>query len=334
MALDRADDSVEHLPFGAFPSLLRAGDVLILNDSRVIPARLRAIKETTGAKVEMLLVEEVGPNVWWVLLRPGRRVGIGARVRVLDGHQASSAIVAVVEEKNREGHCRVRFEGTDSIVEEIDTLGEVPLPPYIERSPAEIGEDDRERYQTVYAGPKGSVAAPTAGLHFSAPMLAALRRKGVVTGFVTLHVGLGTFAPVKVDDCAKIRLHQERFHLPAETAELIQSARRDGRRVIAVGTTTLRVLEGSAAQDAGGSVSAGRGKTGIFIHPPYRFRVVDGLLTNFHLPGSTLLMLVAAFAAPGTDRGVKRILCAYEEAIRRGYRFFSYGDAMFIRGAP
>jgi S-adenosylmethionine:tRNA ribosyltransferase-isomerase len=233
-----------------------------------------------------------------------------------------------VREKNAEGHFRVSFTGTPNILDELEAHGEIPLPPYIERA---TGTDDDTRYQTVFAQPVGSVAAPTAGLHFTPQLLDELRARGVQIHFVTLHVGLGTFAPVKAENLADHVMHEERFELPADTAEAINAAKREGRRVIAVGTTTVRVLESAGALSTLNSqLSTLRSRTRIFIHPPYQFRVVDALLTNFHLPQSTLLMLVSAFAAPGELRGRELILSAYAEAVRERYRFFSYGDAMLL----
>jgi S-adenosylmethionine:tRNA ribosyltransferase-isomerase len=235
---------------------------------------------------------------------------------------------AEVLAKNPEGHCQVRFTGTSNIVNELENLGEIPLPPYIERV---AGAEDDTRYQTVFAQPAGSVAAPTAGLHFTSALLEILRARGVHLHFVTLHVGLGTFSPVKADNLADHVMHEERFELPAPTAAAINAAKREGRRVIAIGTTTVRVLESAAAlTPAASHLSPVTARTRIFIHPPYQFRVVDALLTNFHLPQSTLLMLVSAFTAPGEFRGRELALAAYAEAVRERYRFFSYGDAMLI----
>jgi S-adenosylmethionine:tRNA ribosyltransferase-isomerase len=219
------------------------------------------------------------------------------------------------------------FSGTGNILQELDRLGEVPLPPYIERVDSSRAELDRQRYQTVFAEPPGSVAAPTAGLHFTKNFLEALRSKGVELCYVTLHVGLGTFAPVKAETIAAHIMHEERYELGEQAAKIITRAKRDGRRVVAVGTTSVRVLESAAAE---GELKARSGRTRIFIYPPYRFRIVDCLLTNFHLPRSTLLMLVSAFAAPGETRGREMVLGAYVEAVRERYRFFSYGDAMLI----
>ncbi len=235
---------------------------------------------------------------------------------------------AVVLEKNAEGHCRVCFHGTANILDELESHGEIPLPPYIART---AGSEDDSRYQTVFAAPAGSVAAPTAGLHFTPEVLDALRARGVQIHFVTLHVGLGTFTPVKAAELASHIMHEERFELPAPTADAINAAKRDRRRVIAVGTTTVRVLESAAALSAAGSpLTPVTSRTRIFIHPPFTFRIVDALLTNFHLPESTLLMLVSAFAMPGEVRGRELMLATYAEAVRERYRFFSYGDAMLL----
>ncbi len=328
LVLHRTDGRVEHRQFRDALDYFRAGDVLVFNNSRVIRARLRGHKPASGGQVELLLVEEVGTNEWWTLLRPGKRVRAGTEIHLLTRSGSLSPVRAVVQEKNPEGHCRVRFSGTPDILNELESLGEIPLPPYIDHA---AGAQDDARYQTVYAQPAGSVAAPTAGLHFTPQLLEELRARGVEIQFVTLHVGLGTFAPVKAEHLADHVMHEERFELPATTAEAINAAKREGRRVIAIGTTTVRVLESVAALSTLNSqLSPQRGRTRIFIHPPYQFRVVDALLTNFHLPQSTLLMLVSAFAATGVLGGRERVLSAYAEAVRERYRFFSYGDAMLI----
>ncbi len=307
---------------------LRPEDLLVFNDSKVIPARLRAVRPTSGGAVEVLLVEENSVNDWWVMLRPGKRVRTGSAIDFHDLQQQPCGISATVLEKNAEGHCRLRFSGTENIFNELHRLGEIPLPPYITRASGFNQAEDSDRYQTVYAQNAGSVAAPTAGLHFTPEVLEELRNRGTKTAFVTLHVGLGTFAPVKAETLEEHRMHEERFELSEATAQLIRDTRERGGRVIAVGTTTLRVLE-SVARAADG-ICAMMGRTNIFIYPPYHFRVVDALLTNFHLPESTLLMLVSAFAAPGEMGGRELMLRAYAEAIRERYRFFSYGDAMLI----
>jgi S-adenosylmethionine:tRNA ribosyltransferase-isomerase len=301
----------------------------VLNDSRVIPARLRGVKPGTGGEVELLLVEETARNEWWAMARPGKRIRPGTRIELRDRQGKPSGITAVALGKNAEGHVHLRFEGVDDLQAALPVIGEVPLPPYIGREPGEHHPQDAERYQTVYARPGGSVAAPTAGLHFTPELLAQLRAGGVETCFVTLHVGLGTFAPVKAEHVADHVMHAERYELGEETARKVRAAKAAGRRVIAVGTTSVRVLETVAAEH-GGQIKGQSGSTRIFIHPPCRFQVVDALLTNFHLPQSTLLMLVSAFAAPGETRGRELILSAYAEAVRERYRFFSYGDAMLI----
>jgi S-adenosylmethionine:tRNA ribosyltransferase-isomerase len=257
------------------------------------------------------------------MLRPAKRSRIGTQLVLCN---ANGKVHAAILETNEEGHRRLQFSGTSDIRRELDRLGEVPLPPYITRANT---DEDKERYQTVFAKNDGSVAAPTAGLHFTPELLEQIRADGVRICFVTLHVGPGTFLPVKNEVLAEHRMQEERFELDEETARVVNEAKAAGRRVIAVGTTTVRVLESVAAEN-GENLAKTIGKTGIFIHPPFRFQIVDGLLTNFHLPRSTLLMLVSAFAAPGETRGREMILSAYEEAIRERYRFFSYGDAMLI----
>ena len=271
----------------------------------------------------------MGTNDWWAMVRPGKRARLGTQIKILDPSDSRAGICATVTAVNSEGHRRLSFSGTGDIHKELDRLGEIPLPPYIAREhPGEAGED-RLRYQTVYAQPPGSVAAPTAGLHFTSEMLDLLRSQGVVIAWVTLHVGLGTFAPVKVETLETHQMHEERIELDLATVQAIRTAKAAGRRVFAAGTTSVRVLESVAARFQG-ELQAFQGKTRIFIYPPYHFQVVDALLTNFHLPCSTLLMLVSAFAAPGVTTGRERILQAYAEAIQQRYRFFSYGDAMLI----
>ncbi len=334
LVLHRADGRIEHRRFLDLPAFLRRGDLLVLNDSRVIPARLRGFKPHSGGELEVLLVEENAVNDWWALLRPGKRVRAGTKIEFVrvpegaGGGARGARLDATVMVKNAEGRCRLRFDGPADVRDVLDTFGEVPLPPYIARAGLPTAED-RERYQTVFAGPPGSVAAPTAGLHFTPELLAQVAAMGVEVRFVTLHVGLGTFAPVKADRLEDHVMHEEVFELPAATAVAVNAAKREGRRVIAVGTTSVRVLESAAAQSPG-SLRAVRGRTRLFLRPPQSFRVVDALLTNFHLPESTLLMLVSAFAAPGETRGRDLVLAAYAEAVRERYRFFSYGDAMLL----
>jgi S-adenosylmethionine:tRNA ribosyltransferase-isomerase len=329
LVLNRSSGNVTHEKFRDFLNYLRTGDVLVLNNSAVIPVRLRGVNTRTGGRFEILLLEEVAVNDWWVMLRPGKRARMGTEIAI-QNHRGESVVErAVVTAINDEGHRRLRFSGTANIRERLDALGKTPLPPYITRENAAELAADKSRYQTVFAEPPGSVAAPTAGLHFTAALLDEIRARGVHVCFVTLHVGLGTFAPVKASELAAHTMHEERFELDDETACVVNEAKRDGRRIVAVGTTTVRVLESVALQNGGRLVSGG-GRTRIFIHPPFRFQIVDGLLTNFHLPCSTLLMLVSAFAAPGDTRGREMVLSAYAEAVRERYRFFSYGDAMLI----
>ena len=339
LVLHRHSGQVEHRQFRELLEYLQPGDLLVLNNSRVIPARLRGKNAHTGGQFEVLLFEENAINDWWVMLRPGRRARIGTRIVFEDTDHRATEVAATVLESNDQGHRRLAFGGTINIAGVLDRLGEVPLPPYIVRKDSSQMEQDRQRYQTVFAQPAGSVAAPTAGLHFTESLLADISARGVEVCYVTLHVGLGTFAPVKTETIAAHVMHEERYEMSEATARAISGAKSKGHRVIAVGTTTLRVLESISAQVARSSTSlchpsppvvAGAGKTRIFIYPPYDFRIADALLTNFHLPRSTLLMLVSAFAEPNGTRGRDVILAAYAEAIRERYRFFSYGDAMFI----
>jgi S-adenosylmethionine:tRNA ribosyltransferase-isomerase len=333
LVLHRHSGQVEHRRFCNLLEYLHPGDLLVLNNSRVIPARLRGINAHTAGQFEILLLEENAINDWWVMLRPGKRARAGTQIIFRDARGQPSDVHATVLDKNDEGHQRLRFAGAPNIADLLDFLGEVPLPPYIARADTSPMEQDRQRYQTVFARPPGSVAAPTAGLHFTESLLAEISAHGVQVCFLTLHVGLGTFAAVKAETIAAHIMHEERYDLSEETARAINAAKAAGRRVIAVGTTTLRVLESRANQAVDSSpatVAAGAGRTRIFIHPPYDFKIVDALLTNFHLPRSTLLMLVSAFAAPHDTRGRDLILSAYATAIRERYRFFSYGDAMLI----
>ena len=328
LVLHRSTGAIEHRRFPDLSAYLHSGDVLVLNNSRVIPARLHGANLKSGGQFELLMLEENNTNDWWVMLRPGKRARIGTRIGVRGPGGNLEPIVATVTAVNDEGHRRVSFSGVENIIHALERIGEVPLPPYIQRSDASRQEQDRQRYQTVYAQPAGSVAAPTAGLHFTEGFLERLRARGVQVCLVTLHVGLGTFAPVKTETLNAHVMHEERYELSEETAAAVNAAKAKGRRVVTVGTTSMRVLESSAATT--GAVTPGRGRTRIFIYPPYQFKIVDRLLTNFHLPRSTLLMLVSAFAAPGETGGRDALLKAYAEAIRERYRFFSYGDAMLI----
>ena len=337
MVIKRGDFDVKHAVFADFCQFLRAGDVLVLNDSKVFPARLRGVNPKTAGAFEILLLEETAPNEWWVMVRPGKRARIGTEITLVSPHGRPTHVSATVQSTNDEGHRHLKFSraGDNPTSESfdfsslLDQLGEVPLPPYIKREAGESSPEDRSRYQTVYANERGSVAAPTAGLHFTDAALSAIRSRGVEVCFVTLHVGLGTFAPVKAERVEEHAMHFERFHVSDTVAKTVNAAKAEGRRVIAVGTTSVRVLE-TVAREHDGKIVSGLGRTNIYIYPPYHFRVVDALVTNFHLPCSTLLMLVSAFASPGKTDGREKILAAYAEAVRERYRFFSYGDAMFI----
>jgi len=328
LVLERKSGKIAHHQFPDLLGFLKPGDVLVLNNSRVIPARLHGENVKTGGKFEILLLEENAPNDWWAMMRPGKRAKIGTEIKIGKRKAESGNILATVIETNAEGHRRLKFSGPKNIFDELEKLGEMPLPPYIERD-AEKAED-QERYQTVYAQTAGSVAAPTAGLHFTPELLDKIRALGVKLCFVTLHVGAGTFLPVKAGNVAEHKMHAEHFEIGQETVSAVNAAKKSGRRVIAVGTTATRTLESVARLNAG-KLNVYKGKTDIFLFPPAEFQIVDALLTNFHLPESTLLMLASAFAAPGEkSRGRELILQTYAEAIREKYRFFSYGDAMLI----
>lgn len=310
--LSMKDGSVEHRHFTDILDYLKDGDCLVINDTRVIPARLYGHKEGTGALIEILLLKRKKDDIWECLVKPGKKARPGAKITFGNGI-LTGEIIDIVEEGNR--LIQFHYEG---IFEEIlDQLGEMPLPPYITHK-----LQDKNRYQTVYAKHDGSAAAPTAGLHFTEELLKKVQEKGVNIAHVTLHVGLGTFRPVKVDDVEQHHMHSEFYMVEEDQAELINRTKKQGGRVIAVGTTSCRTLE--SASDEDGVIHAGSGWTEIFIYPGYRFKMIDGLITNFHLPESTLMMLVSALA------GKERIMAAYEEAVQEKYRFFSFGDAMFI----
>jgi S-adenosylmethionine:tRNA ribosyltransferase-isomerase len=326
LVLERTSGRINHRTFPDLLKYLRGGDVLVLNNSKVIPARVRGVNPRTGGKFELLLLHHNAVNDFWAMIKPGKRARLDTEINLYSSDETLTAITGTVLAKNDEGHVRVRFSGTPDIRDELDRIGEIPLPPYIERS-MQLPED-RERYQTVYAQARGSVAAPTAGLHFTPDLLERIKALGVRVCYVTLHVGLGTFAPVKAEHLADHRMHEEAYEIPAETAATINDAKDTKQRVIAVGTTSVRVLESAATKS--NRIAAGSGATNIFIHPPYEFRIVDALLTNFHLPRSTLIMLVSAFAAPGQTRGRELVLEAYRQAVCERYRFFSYGDAMLL----
>ncbi len=327
MKVCRTSQTFQPGSFLDLPNLLHPGDVLVLNNSKVIPARLFGSKVPSGGTIEILLTDPAPApeGGWWVMLRPGKRVRPGSQLRF--GPPQGPELPAELVEKRPDGLCRLIFPPDADVLAFAEAHGTVPLPPYIQR-PEPIPQD-RERYQTVYASRPGSAAAPTAGLHFSHEVLTRLRANGIHTAELTLHVGLGTFSPVKVDHVRDHEMHTERYDLPIATVEAIQEARRRGGRVVAIGTTSLRVLESVARQHQGRLVP-GPGNTRLFLHPPADFLCVDALLTNFHLPKSTLLMLVSAFAAPGRTTGRDLILAAYRAAIDLEFRFFSYGDAMWI----
>ena len=329
LVLDRKSGSLTHSHFRQLADFLHKGDLLVLNDSRVIRARLRAIKVRGGGKIEVLLLRPVRTNEWWVMLKPGKRAPVGTEFTFLDHAAKRTDVGAQVVEMDGQGQYRLKFSGCADVSEHLDSLGEVPLPPYIKRADKEQDQQDSIRYQTVFSRVPGSVAAPTAGLHFTKSLLDQLRATGIGTTVVTLHVGPATFAPVKTDRIEDHRMHLEEFTIDPETATAVNATKARGGRVIAVGTTSLRTLE-SAARREDQNLKPLRSSTDIFIHPPFKFRIADALLTNFHIPESTLLMLVSAFAAPGSTLGRRIVLKAYEEAVRERYRFFSYGDAMLI----
>lgn len=314
MVLDKETGEIEHKIFRDIVDYLRPGDCLVVNDTKVIPARLIGTKADTGATIEVLLLKrlEDRQDTWEVLVKPGKKAKVGAKISFGEG-KLIGEIIDIVEEGNR----LIQFT-YDGIFEEIlDELGQMPLPPYITHQ-----LKDKNRYQTVYAKYEGSAAAPTAGLHFTKDLLKKIEEKGVVIASVTLHVGLGTFRPVKVENVLEHHMHSEFYRIEPEEAEKINAAKKAGKRVIAVGTTSCRTLESASTED--GILKAQSGWTDIFIYPGYHFKMVDALITNFHLPKSTLVMLVSALA------GREHILAAYKEAVEKKYRFFSFGDAMFI----
>ena len=312
MILGKETGETEHTDFHHIIDYLRPGDCLVINNTKVIPARLIGQREDTGGRVELLLLKRKEDNVWETLVKPGKKARPGARIVFGDGI-LTAEILDIIEEGNR----LVRFSYNGIFEEILDKLGQMPLPPYITHE-----LKDKNRYQTVYAKYEGSAAAPTAGLHFTEELLAQIVEKGVNIAHVTLHVGLGTFRPVKVENVSEHHMHTEYFQVTRETADMINETKAKGGRVICVGTTSCRTIESAADED--GIVRAGEGETDIFIYPGYRFRVLDCLITNFHLPESTLLMLVSALA------GKEQVLAAYREAVEERYRFFSFGDAMFI----
>ena len=310
--LDRRTGEISHGTFQDILTYLKPGDCLVINDTKVIPARLFGRKEDTGAVIELLLLKRRENDVWETLVKPGKKAKVGTKLIFGDGILRGE-ILDVVEEGNR----LIQFQYEGIFEEILDQLGEMPLPPYITHK-----LKDKNRYQTVYAKHEGSAAAPTAGLHFTPELLERVKEMGVKIAHVTLHVGLGTFRPVKVEEVTEHHMHSEFYVVEQEQAALVNETKRNGGRVICVGTTSCRTLESAADEE--GRLQAGSGWTEIFIYPGYPFKIMDGLITNFHLPESTLLMLVSAFA------GKEKIMAAYEEAVRERYRFFSFGDAMFI----
>ena len=312
LVLDKATGEIEHKEFRNIVDYLHAGDVLVINDTKVIPARLMGVKEDTGAVIELLLLKDIGNDVWECLSRPQKRLHVGTIVKFSD--LLSARVIELLDE----GVTRVKLIYSGILLEILDRLGEMPLPPYIHEKLAE-----KDRYNTVYAKNIGSAAAPTAGLHFTNELLDELRDKGVIITNVTLHVGLGTFRPVEVDDINDHHMHSEYYEMSNETANILNKAKSDGRRIIAVGTTSTRTLESIYGKY--GKFVECSGNTSIFIYPGYEFKAIDCLITNFHLPKSTLIMLVSALA------GRENILNAYKEAVINKYRFFSFGDAMFIK---
>lgn len=313
LVLDRKSGKIEHRVFRDIREYLEPGDCLVLNDTRVMPARLLGVKEDTGGNIEFVLMKQISGDIWEVILKPGKRAKPGARF-IFGNGLLRAEILDVVEGGNR----IVRFEYEGIFQEVLDRIGIMPLPPYITKK-----LEDPERYQTVYSRYTGSAAAPTAGLHFTRELLDELAGRGIYTAYLTLHVGLGTFRPVKTENIEDHVMHSEVYNLGKEAADTINRARAEGGRIIAVGTTSCRVLETVSSDD--GTVRPASGSTDIFIYPGYRFKAMDALITNFHLPESTLLMLVSAFA------GRERILEAYRTAVEQRYRFFSFGDAMFIK---
>ena len=312
MVLSKNDGDISHKHFYDIIDYLEEGDCLILNDSRVLPARIFGIKEDTGASVEFLMLRQIENNTWETLAKPGKKAKIGTKFIFGDG-----IMTATVKDVTEEGNRIVEFFCEENIYSALDKIGQMPLPPYITDK-----LQDKERYQTVYSNELGSAAAPTAGLHFTKELLEKISQKGVKIGYVTLHVGLGTFRPVKVDEITEHKMHSEHYEIPQETVELINDTKKNGKRVIAVGTTSCRTLESVASKY--GEIMACNGFTDIFIYPGYTFKVLDGLVTNFHLPESTLIMLVSAFC------GYKNTMNAYKVAVEERYRFFSFGDSMII----
>lgn len=312
LVLNRNTGHIEHRIFEDIVDYLNPGDCLVLNNTRVIPARLIGARKDTGGKIEFVLLKRIGINIWEVLVKPGKRARLGSEF-VFGNDRLRARVMSITDEGSR----IVEFFYEGIFEQLLDELGQMPLPPYIKTK-----LEDRERYQTVYSTEPGSAAAPTAGLHFTNELLEKIRQKKVNTAFVTLHVGLGTFRPVKARRIEDHRMHEEYYEVSAEAAEIINETKQNGNRIIAVGTTSTRTLE--TVGDIYGRVKPQSGWSGIFIYPGYKFKVIDGLITNFHLPESTLIMLVCAFA------GKDKVFKAYEEAVKKRYKFYSFGDAMLI----
>lgn len=313
MKINRETGEITHDRFYNIADYLRSGDLLVMNDSKVFPARIMGVKRDTGVVCEFLLLNQRSHNTWETLVRPGRRLKVGAIVDFSD--ELSAEVIEVVDDGNR----IVRFDFDGIFFDILDRIGQMPLPPYITEK-----LENKDRYNTIYCNETGSAAAPTAGLHFTEDVFAKIREKGVDTAYVTLHVGLGTFRPVKEDNILDHKMHVEHFSIPQETADKIRQCKERGGRVIAVGTTSCRTLESAAGLSQNGEINACSHDTGIFIYPGYEFKAIDALITNFHLPESTLIMLVSAFL------GKDKTFAAYETAIKERYRFFSFGDSMFI----
>lgn len=313
LVLDKETGKTEHHVFREIVDMLVPGDCLVLNNTKVIPARLYGTKEDTGAGIEILLLKRLEKDVWECLVKPGKKCKPGAKIVFGDG-----CLKGEIKETKEDGNRLIAFTYEGIWEEVLDALGEMPLPPYITHK-----LQDKNRYQTVYAKYEGSAAAPTAGLHFTKELLEQIAAKGVKIAYVTLHVGLGTFRPVKVEDVTDHHMHSEYYEVAEETARLVNETKANGGRIICVGTTSCRTIESASTED--GILHAGKGNTEIFIYPGYKFKVLDALITNFHLPESTLVMLVSALA------GKEHVLDAYAEAVQERYRFFSFGDAMFVR---
>jgi S-adenosylmethionine:tRNA ribosyltransferase-isomerase len=335
LILDRATGQYHDNFFRNIPEILRSGDLLILNDSRVLPARLYATRARSpqtqhnspdpSGRIEVLLTQQLAANEWTALVRPSRKIQLGERLLFHAPNEPEPLLQAEIIAASEFGERQLRFDPAPDFYAILNKIGHMPLPPYIHRDDS---QEDRDRYQTVFSHELGSAAAPTAGLHFTPEILTKLKQNGVQIETITLHVGLGTFQPVRAEKLEDIRLHAEHYALPAATAEAINKALREGRRVIAAGTTTTRTLEHCAQRSEGKPLVAHSGQTSIFIAPGHQFRIVSGLLTNFHLPQSTLLMLVSAFA--GNAKGREAVLAAYAHAVQQKYRFFSYGDSMLL----